>query len=121
MGKGHLLKAVLEAVPNTKRILFDLPNVAEVAGLASDRLHLQAGDFFKESIPVCDLYLLIEIIHDWPDDQTIRVLRAIRQKAPDHARLQPIEQLIPEDSGPHWSKIRDIHMLILLGGCQRNL
>jgi hypothetical protein len=31
-----------------------------------------------------------------------------------------IEQMIPEDPGPHWAKTLDIHMLALLGGRQRS-
>ncbi len=121
-GRGHLLKAVLEAVPQAKGILFDLPNVvAEAASLASDRFVLQAGDFFKDPIPICDVYLIMEIIHDWSDEHALRILQAIRQKAPAHAKLLLIEQLIPEDTGPHWSKMLDIHMMTLLGGRQRSL
>jgi hypothetical protein len=57
----------------------------------------------------------------WADEQAIHILKAIRQKAPAHARLLRMEQLIPEDKGPHWSKMLDIHMMTLLVGCQRNL
>ena len=35
------------------------------------------------------------------------------------AKLLLIEQLIPDDAGPHWSKTLDILMLSLLGGAQR--
>jgi hypothetical protein len=46
-------------------VLFDLPHVIEdAADMAFDRLTLQAGDFFKDSLPVCDAYLVMEIIHD---------------------------------------------------------
>jgi hypothetical protein len=30
-----------------------------------------------------------------------------------------VEQLVPNDPGPHWSKMLDIHMLTLVGGLQR--
>ena len=35
-------------------------------------------------------------------------------------RLLVIEQMIPDDPGPHWAKTLDIHMLALLGGRQRS-
>src|SRR5690606_23848707 len=67
-GAGHLLRAVLEAAPAAQGILFDLPHVIEEAsGLAGPRLTLQAGDFFRDPLPRCDAYLLMDIIHDWPD------------------------------------------------------
>ncbi len=119
-GRGHLLRAVLDAAPSAKGVLFDLPQVtAEASGVASDRLTLQAGDFFKDALPVCDAYMVMEVIHDWPDTESAAILGAIRRAAPRHARLLLIEQIIPTDPGPHWSKMLDIHMLALLGGRQR--
>src|SRR5207245_479447 len=76
-GGGHLLRAVLAAAPATCGVLFDLPQViAEAAALASDRLTLQAGDFFRDALPRCDAYLLMEIIHDWDDAEAVEILRA---------------------------------------------
>lgn len=119
-GRGHLLSAVLAATPTARGVLFDLPQVIEEAsGVASNRLTLQAGDFFADALPVCDAYLVMEVIHDWADDQSVAILRAIRRAAAPGARVLVIEQIIPTDAGPHWSKMLDIHMLALLGGRQR--
>jgi hypothetical protein len=120
-GGGHLLRAVLEdAAPNSKGILFELPHVIEeAAGMASERLTLQAGDFFRDELPTCDAYLLMEIIHDWGDDESVAILQAIRRAAPGGAKLLLIETIVPDDPGPDWSKMLDIHMLTLLGGRQR--
>ena len=119
-GRGHLLSAVLERVPTAKGVLFDLPHVVEdSAGAASQRLTRQAGDFFKDKLPVCDLYLVMEVIHDWSDAESVLILKAIRQAAPPHAKLLVIEEMVPDDPGPAWSKILDIHMLVLIGGKQR--
>ena len=119
-GSGHLLRAVLDASPNARGILFELPRVIEeAAGAASERLTLQAGDFFRDALPSCDAYLLMEIIHDWGDEESVAILRAVRRAAPAHARLLLIETIVPDDPGPDWSKMLDIHMLALLGGRQR--
>jgi hypothetical protein len=119
-GSGHLLQAILDAVPAAKGILFDLPHVIEeAAGIASERLTLQPGDFFKDALPSCDAYLLMEIIHDWADEESVAILQAVRRAAPPHATLLLIERIVPNDPGPDWSKILDIHMLALLGGRQR--
>lgn len=120
-GRGHLLRAILEdAAPGAEGVLFELPHVIEEAkAVASERLALQAGDFFRDALPSCDAYLLMEILHDWGDEDCIAILRAIRRAAPAHARLLVIETIIPDDPGPDWSKMLDIHMLTLLGGRQR--
>jgi O-methyltransferase domain len=121
-GRGHLLSAILEAAPAAKGILFDLPHVVkEASAIASSRLILQAGDFFKDPLPKCDAYILMEIIHDWPDKEAVAILQAIHRSAAPGAVLFLIEMIVPADPGPDWSKMLDIHMLTLLGGKQRTL
>ncbi|HET7301127.1 MAG TPA: methyltransferase [Oleiagrimonas sp.] len=122
-GSGHLLRAVLnDAAPEAKGVLFDLPHVIEEdAPLASDRITLQAGDFFKDELPACDLYLLMEVVHDWPDEQATAILGAIRQAAPAGAKLLIIEEMLSGEPGLEWAKVLDILMLGLLGGRQRTL
>ena len=101
-------------------VLFDLPHVIEDSlGLASGRLRLQAGDFFKSDLPACDAYLLMEVIHDWSDEDSVAILKAVRRAAPPRAKLFLIESIVPEGPEPHWSKTLDILMLTLLGGKQR--
>lgn len=120
-GRGHLLRAVLDANPDAAGVLFDLPQViAEAAAQAPEPLTLQAGDFFRDDLPACDAYLLMEILHDWADPAAVAILRAIRRAAPDHARLFVFETMIPDDPGPDWSKLLDVHMLTWVGGCQRS-
>jgi hypothetical protein len=119
-GRGHLISAVLDAYPLTHGLLFDLPHVIEQSsGQSSDRLTLQAGDFFQDALPACDAYLLMEVIHDWSDDEAVAILGAVRRAAPTGATVLIIEQMIPDDPGPAWTKLLDIHMLALLGGRQR--
>ena len=119
-GHGHLLRDILDTVPTATGVLFELPHViAEVADLASERLTLQAGDFFRDALPTCDAYLLMEIIHDWGDEESVAILRTVRQAAAPGAKVLVIEAIIPDDPGPAWAKMLDIHMLTLLGGRQR--
>jgi O-methyltransferase domain len=121
-GRGHLLSAILEAAPKTKGVLFDLSHVVkEAAPTASERLKVESGDFFKDPLPRCDGYILMEIIHDWPDKEAVAILQAVRRAATPQARLLLIETIVPNDPGPDWSKMLDIHMLTLLGGKQRTL
>lgn len=121
-GRGHLLRAILEvgAAPRAEGVLFELPHVVEEAKeVGTERLTLQAGDFFRDALPPCDAYLLMEILHDWGDEESRAILGAIRRAAPAGARLLVIETIVPEHPGPDWSKMLDVHMLTLLGGLQR--
>ncbi|MCF2530732.1 methyltransferase [Yinghuangia soli] len=119
-GQGHLLQAVVDAAERTTGILFDLPPVIErAAEIASDRLTLQPGDFFKDPLPACDTYMLMDVIHDWDVERATAILAAVRKAAPPHARLLLVESVIPDDPGPDWSKAMDIVMLIHTGGRQR--
>jgi hypothetical protein len=120
-GRGHLLQAVLGAAPNATGILFDLPHVAEqLAATASARFKVQAGDFFKDPLPVCDAYMIMQVIHDWSDREAVAILSAIRRAAPAHAKLLLIEGIVPEDSNPSWIKMLDIFMLALFTGKERS-
>jgi hypothetical protein len=118
-GRGHLLRAVLGAAPSANGVLFDLPPVVAEAGPPSDRLRVQGGDFFKDDLPSCDGYLVMEVVHDWGDVESVAILRAIRKVAPPDARVLVIESIVPAGGGPHWSKTLDVHMLTFLGGRQR--
>jgi len=119
-GRGHLLQAVLERAPRASGVLFDLPHVIDdAAGQASERLSLRAGDFFRDRLPSCDAYMLMDIIHDWDDEQSAAILRAVRAAAPDHATLLLLETIVPDETGPHWAKTLDVLMLAVTGGLQR--
>jgi hypothetical protein len=119
-GLGHFLQAMLQTTPETKGILFELPHVIEkVEAIASERLSLQAGDFFRDRLPVCDAYVLMDVIHDWGDAQAQAILKAVRQAAPAEAMLLLVETLISDRPGPDWSKVLDVQMMTMLGGLQR--
>jgi O-methyltransferase domain/Dimerisation domain len=119
-GNGHLLQAVLAATPNLQGVLFDLPHVIEqAAAVASDRLKLHAGNFFEDTLPVCDTYLMMQILHDWSDQESAQILKAVRRSAPPHAKLLLAEWLIPEKSEPNWSIFVDMIMLTELTGKER--
>jgi hypothetical protein len=119
-GHGHLVSAILDRAPGARGVLFDQPHViAEVAGLTSDRLALVGGDFFRDALPVCDAYVLMEIIHDWGDAEAAAILRAVRAAAPPHAVLLLVEDIVPDGPGPSWARTLDVVMLAVTGGLQR--
>ena len=119
-GRGHLLQAILDKYPQATGLLFEQPHVIdEVQGIATDRLQLQSGDFFTDTLPQCDAYILMEVIHDWDDDKSKQILTTVRRSAPTGSALLLIEQLMPDTPGPHWVKMLDVHMMALFAARQR--
>jgi hypothetical protein len=119
-GRGHLIRAIVEATPATG-VLFDQPHVVHEAGaIESNRLHVIGGDFFHDLLPAADAYILMEVIHDWNDDASQKILRAVRRAARPEATLLLIEALLPDSSAPNWPTTLDIVMLTI-GGRQRTL
>ncbi|WP_322782048.1 methyltransferase [Synechococcus sp. CBW1107] len=120
-GRGHLLQSVLSETPQASGILFDQSHVIEqAAGIASDRLRLQPGDFFNDVLPAGDAYLLMEVIHDWDDAASKTILTSVRRAAHEHSKVLLIEAILPDDPGPNWPRTLDIAMLAI-GGRQRTL
>src|SRR5215471_7406714 len=119
-GRGHLLRAILRTSPKTHGILFDQPHVvADVAPDNGEKLTVVSGNFFTDAMPKADAYLLMNIIHDWPDAQSIKILSAIRRDMPSHARVLIIETVVPPTPGAHLSKELDIAMMVVPGGMER--
>ncbi|GGF29947.1 hydroxyneurosporene-O-methyltransferase [Youhaiella tibetensis] len=119
-GQGHLLRAVLEKHDQAEGVLFDVPAVVEAARkhAAPERLEYVPGSFF-EKVPEGDAIVLMEILHDWPDEEASRILQTVRAAVPADARLLVIETEVPEDEDVHWSKLLDIIMLAQFASRQR--
>lgn len=120
-GHGHAIKAILGAYPQAKGILFELPHVVAEVPHDTERLELVAGDFFRDPLPQADAYLLMNIIHDWADEQADTILAAVREAAPPGATLVLVESVVPDQPGPAWAKTLDILMLSMTGGRERTV
>jgi len=118
-GRGHLLRAILDAVPSAEGVLFDLPEVADAVDFEHERLTPQAGDFFADELPSADAYILMEVLHDWPDDACVTILKRIRAAARPSATVLVIENVIAEDRADPRGRTLDIVMLAVTGGRER--
>jgi len=93
-GTGSWLMTLLRHYPSLEATLFELPSAAAVARqrLAGDpagrRAQVIAGDFFKDSIPDGhDAVLIANVMHLLSPAHNLDLLRRIRARAPDGARL----------------------------------
>lgn len=120
-GSGHLVQSVVAAHPTIEGVLFELPGVVEkLAPLQG--IEVVAGDFFHDSLPVADCYLLMNIVHDWDDEDAVAILRAVAAAAgAPHATVLLLEAVLPDGPDNHWAKTLDVTMLALTGGRERTL
>jgi hypothetical protein len=98
---GGLLRSVLESRPDVAGMLVDLPHVVESArshfaesGLL-ERGRFCGADFFVGVPPGADVYPLKSVLHDWPDEDCVAILRNVRLALRPGARLLVIERLVP--------------------------
>ncbi len=81
---GNLLAEILTRHARPRGVLFDRPHiVADAPALLktkglSDRVRIEAGDFFKTVPEGGDAYVLSHVIHDWSEDQCLTILGHIR-------------------------------------------
>jgi hypothetical protein len=123
-GHGMLLRAILERYPTSRGVLCDLPMVIEGAAPIRDsavavRCDFIATDFF-ESVPAGgDAYLMKRILHDWDDEQAVRILRNCRRAVAPGGKLLVMDSLVMPSNQPDPAKWIDLNMLVLLRGRER--
>ncbi len=122
-GRGGLLRAVLRQGASLDGVLFDRP--ATVAGHLLDepgltgRWRTEGGDFFEAVPPGGDFYLLKHILHDWGDEDALRILGSVRRAAAAGARLLVVDAVLPGGGVPHPAVELDIVMLMVVEGRER--
>jgi hypothetical protein len=117
-GRGRMLAAILGATPQARGILFDLPQVvARAAALlekhrVADRVQIVEGSFFDVVPEGGDAYLLKNVIHDWPDDDAVRILGNVRSAAGAGKHVLLVEFVIPGHNREFVGKWSDLEMLV---------
>ncbi|XP_028994980.1 acetylserotonin O-methyltransferase 2 isoform X2 [Betta splendens] len=122
---GALAREMAKAYPSSCVSVFDLPQVVETAqkhfSQDNDVFVFQSGDFFSGEIPAADLYVLARIIHDWPEEKCLTLLKKI------HATCQPgggvllVEAMLLENRrGPVMAQVFSLNMLVQAEGRERS-
>jgi hypothetical protein len=125
-GTGTMLVAILTAHPRLHGVLYEVPVVtanAETAvrdSIAAARCEIVAGDFFAAVPTGGDAYILANVLHDWDDDDCVRILQCCRRAMAPGSKVLVIERMIvddPVESLP--TLLSDLHMMVLTGGMER--
>jgi hypothetical protein len=67
-----------------------------------------------------DFYLLRRILHDWPDNDCVKILNKIAEAMiPGKSKILVADFVMPEIDVPRYRSSADIMMAMLLGGAER--
>ncbi|KAI4803679.1 hypothetical protein KUCAC02_025339 [Chaenocephalus aceratus] len=121
---GALAREMAKAWPSSSVTVLDLPQVVEVAQKhfpqEDDAVEFQSGDFFSDEIPPADLYILARIIHDWPEEKCVTLLKKIHDSCRPGGGVLLVEALLFENRrGPVTAQIFSLNMLVQMEGRER--
>lgn len=119
--EGQLLKVIKQNYPHIKPILFDLPHaIAQAKANDSEGvLEYVEGDFFQSVPSAIDCYIIKYVLHNWNDEDCIKILKKCREAISSNGRLLIMDMVIKEDEPQVFEKSLDMVMLLLLGAKER--
>jgi O-methyltransferase domain len=123
-GNGGLLRAILDAHAGVRGILADQAEViagaAEVLGAQASRCDIAATDFFVRVPEGGDIYAMAQIMHDWSDENCLKILASCRAAMKPGARLLVIDRVLDGASGRNlpMNFLADMHMMALFPGAK---
>ncbi|KXN91143.1 Sterigmatocystin 8-O-methyltransferase [Leucoagaricus sp. SymC.cos] len=154
-GVGNISIQLAKRYPALRLVLQDLPEQLEAAehkiwpercpeAIAERRINFTPLDFFKGSPKKgCDIYFLKNVLHDWSDEDCIKILRSVRDAMTSRSRVLIHEFIVqpayrvpeseakysqaPEPLLPNYGDGRlrqytmDINMMALLNSKERTL
>jgi ubiquinone/menaquinone biosynthesis C-methylase UbiE len=122
-GHGMLLSAILAAHPGVQGMLFDLQEGIDAArrgeGGPLPGVSFIAGNVFDAVPEGADAYLFRHLLHDYDDDDCLKMLRNVRRAMKPDARVLVLEKTVPTDDTPSPGRWLDLHVMLLTGGRER--
>ncbi|XAR72579.1 Trans-resveratrol di-O-methyltransferase [Bertholletia excelsa] len=123
-GTGTVARSIANAYPHLECSVLDLPHV--VAGLeGSKNLNYVGGDMF-EAIPRADAILLKWILHDWSDEESIKLLKRCKEAIPSKEKGgkviiidMVVENKTEDEKSIETQLFFDMLVMILLTGRER--
>ncbi|HEY3019629.1 MAG TPA: methyltransferase [Solirubrobacteraceae bacterium] len=127
-GVGTVLVGILRARPRLQGKLVDAPGVLREAedhlvraGVRA-RVELEPGDIFERVEAAADVYVLKDVLHDWDDARSARILATVRAAMRPGARVVLVERLQERNEPDPVASVVDVHMLTQCdGGRQRSV
>nr|AQX17822.1 hydroxycinnamic acids/hydroxycinnamoyl CoA esters OMT [Pinus sylvestris] len=103
-GTGTAVAEIVRAYPFITGINYDLPHVVATASSLSGVQHV-GGDMF-ETVPTGDAIFMKWIMHDWNDEDCIKILKNCRKAIPDTGKVIIVDVVLDADQGDNTDKKR---------------
>ncbi|XP_072991637.1 trans-resveratrol di-O-methyltransferase-like [Typha latifolia] len=121
-GVGDTCRAIAKAFPEIKCTVLDLPQV--IGDMKEDgNVEFVAGNAF-EYVPPADAVLLKWILHDWSDDDCVKILRRCKEAIPSKekgGKLILLETVIGIDgNSEELPLLWDLGMMVMFGSHERD-
>jgi precorrin-6B methylase 2 len=120
---GMLCVQVALNNPNMQCISFDLPAVEPVAKATvekfklNDRIRIQSGDFFKDALPKSDVVVMGNILHDWNEEEKLKLFKQAYDALPPGGAFVCIEAVIDDERKQNsFGLLMSLNMLIETNG-----
>ncbi|XP_020215277.1 trans-resveratrol di-O-methyltransferase [Cajanus cajan] len=84
-GTGTMAKTIAKSFPQLECIVFDLPHVVNNLQ-GAENLKYFGGDMF-EGIPPADSVLLKWILHNWNDEECVKILNKCKEAIPNQGKI----------------------------------
>ena len=101
--EGHVSVTIAQTHQHLNFIVQDLPEIIETATLPDNvdedlrrRVRFEAHDFLTDQTTQGEVFLLRWILHDWPDQYVIKILRHLRPVLRPGNKIIVNDQLMPE-------------------------
>jgi demethylsterigmatocystin 6-O-methyltransferase len=120
-GYGHQCLQLLKKYPGLhgRLTLEDLSEAIEKAEHV-DGIEYLTQDFFEPQIVQrAKFYYLRRILHDWPDDDCVKILRRLADALGHDSKILLDEVVLP-DTGAYWqATLADLTMMVAFAGAER--
>jgi ubiquinone/menaquinone biosynthesis C-methylase UbiE len=122
-GLGHCIGSILKKHPNLEGTLFDQESVIAKARTNTDlaaRCNFATGNFFEEIPAGGDTYVMQRALHNWHDEEALKILKNFRRALPDDGLLLLFETAIRENESDGGRLNSDLLMLCMMDGRERD-
>ena len=124
-GSGQIMQLLKQNLPSLKCVNFELSQlIAELK--PNDDVELVPGNFFDvTTMPKCDIAFIRNILHDWGDEECLKLLVNIHKVLPDDGLLLCINYCLPAPGDPEetvpFVQSLDMELLMICDAKERTL